>query len=133
MPNKKLALEWLEKAWHDLESARILFDANHFTDVIGIDLQQGIEKTLKSLLAYQNKKIIKTHNLIILADESKNLIFLNEDQTRLFELATLYYKEGRYPDFNTEMPEKKDIIDIMNLAYNLYYQAVKIVDNQNKP
>ena len=36
MPNKKIALEWLEKAWHDLESARILIDADHFTDVIGV-------------------------------------------------------------------------------------------------
>jgi len=47
-----------------------------------------------------NKKIIKTHNLIILADESKNLIFLNEDQTRLFELATLYYKELIYKKYS---------------------------------
>jgi len=47
-----------------------------------------------------NKKIIKTHNLIILADENKNLIFLNEDQTRLFELATLYYKELIYKKYS---------------------------------
>jgi len=68
MPNRTLALEWLERAWHDLESARILFEVDHFTDVIGVDIQQSIEKTLKSLLAFQNKKIIKTHNLVILQD-----------------------------------------------------------------
>jgi len=42
MPNKALANEWLVRAWHDLEGARILFNAGHFTDVIGVDLQQSI-------------------------------------------------------------------------------------------
>ena len=54
MPNEILAKEWLTKAWHDLSSARILYDADHFTDSIAIDLQQAIEKTLKSIMAYNN-------------------------------------------------------------------------------
>jgi len=45
MPNKPLAVEWLAKAYHDLSSARILYAANHYTDTIGIDLQQSIEKS----------------------------------------------------------------------------------------
>lgn len=32
MPNEKSAKEWLKKAWHDLSSAQILYDAGHYTD-----------------------------------------------------------------------------------------------------
>ncbi|MDH4202546.1 MAG: HEPN domain-containing protein [Phycisphaerae bacterium] len=63
MPNKSLAEQWLVKAWHDLKSAQILYDAGHFTDSIGCDCQQAIEKMLKSFLAYENKKIKRTHDL----------------------------------------------------------------------
>jgi len=34
MPNKTYAKEWLEKAYHDLSSATILFNSNHYTDTI---------------------------------------------------------------------------------------------------
>ena len=44
MPNKSLAKEWLVKAYHDLSAAEVLFNAEHFTDSIGFDLQQSIEK-----------------------------------------------------------------------------------------
>ncbi len=61
--NKTAAKEWLRIASHDLLSAQILFDANHFTDSIGNDLQQALEKMLKSFLAYQNAKIPKSYDL----------------------------------------------------------------------
>jgi len=68
MPNKTYAKQWLTKAYHDLSSARILFDACHFTDSIACDLQQSIEKCLKYFLAYENKRLKKTHNLIELSE-----------------------------------------------------------------
>ena len=46
--NKTSAKEWLVIAFHDLQSAKILYEANHYTDSIGNDLQQSIEKILKS-------------------------------------------------------------------------------------
>ena len=36
--NKKSAKEWLEKAWHNYSAARILFDSNHYTDVVAVEL-----------------------------------------------------------------------------------------------
>lgn len=46
--NKTSATEWLIIAYHDLKSAQILFAANHYTDSIGNDLQQSIEKIPKT-------------------------------------------------------------------------------------
>ena len=62
--NETSAIEWLNKAYHHKSSAELLYKAKHFTDVIAIDLHYAIEVMLKSILAYQNKKIIKTHSLI---------------------------------------------------------------------
>jgi hypothetical protein len=57
MPNKSSALEWLRIAYHDFLSATILYHAEHFTDSIGNDLQQSIEKILKSISAYGSAPI----------------------------------------------------------------------------
>jgi hypothetical protein len=43
MSNKIYAQEWLELAKHNLQGAEILFAADHFTDVIGCEIQQAIE------------------------------------------------------------------------------------------
>ena len=42
--NKTSAKEWLVKVWHDLSSANILFEAEHYTDSIGVDLHYALEK-----------------------------------------------------------------------------------------
>ncbi len=54
--NKTAALEWLRISYHDLKSAQILFSVNHYTDNIGNDLQQALEKMLKAIIA---SKILK--------------------------------------------------------------------------
>jgi hypothetical protein len=59
MPNKTSSIEWLRIAYHDLLSAKILFNAHHFTDSIGNDLQQSLEKILKAFPAYNNEQIKK--------------------------------------------------------------------------
>ena len=62
MPNKTSSMEWLRIAFHDLQSAKILFLANHFTDSIGNDLQQALEKILKSILPFKSERINTSHN-----------------------------------------------------------------------
>lgn len=57
MGNKESAIQWLTKAYHDLSSAQVLYAADHYTDTIASDLQQAIEKMLKSFLAYENAPI----------------------------------------------------------------------------
>ncbi|MCF6331155.1 MAG: HEPN domain-containing protein [Sulfurimonas sp.] len=41
--NETASIEWLTIAYHDFRSAQILYEANHYTDSIGNDLQQAIE------------------------------------------------------------------------------------------
>ena len=43
MPNKTYALEWLEYSKRNIQAAQILFRENHYTDVIAVELHQGVE------------------------------------------------------------------------------------------
>jgi len=61
--NKTAAREWLTKAWHHFSSAKLLFIADHYTDIIAVELHYSIEIALKSFLAYENLKILRSHEL----------------------------------------------------------------------
>ena len=38
------------KTYANLDTARLLYDVNHYEDIIGVELQQSLEKLLKSIL-----------------------------------------------------------------------------------
>ncbi len=64
MPNKAYALEWITFAKKNLDTAKLLFKLNHYEDIIGIELQQCLEKTLKSIMANKNIKIPRDRDLV---------------------------------------------------------------------
>jgi len=120
--NKTASMEWLTIAYHDLKSAQILYAAEHFTDSIGSDLQQAIEKILKSIWAYENQKILKTHDLyeIYISIET---IQLEEDEIIILEMATEYMKEDRYPNANYSLPPREEIKGVMEFTEVLFHRV----------
>ncbi len=126
MANKTHAIEWLEKSYHDLDSAKILYEAGHFTDTIGYILHQSIEKIFKSYLAYDNTPILKTHNLVELNELLE--LDLNEDDIRLLAIATTYHTKQRYPSPHKKLPTKEEIKAILELTAELFDHACKKLD-----
>ncbi len=51
--DSKIYQDWFDKADHDLEAAKILFQDDAFMDVVGYHLHQAIEKYLKGFFALQ--------------------------------------------------------------------------------
>ena len=100
MPNKRSAKEWLIVAKHDLSSAKVLYEDDHYTDTIGMLLQQSLEKMLKSVLAYNNKPIKKSHDLLEIYSLI-NLSLLEKVELDILELATGFFQENRYPNILT--------------------------------
>ncbi len=127
MPNKVYAKEWIELARHNLQGAEILFEAGHFTDVIGCEIQQAIEKVLKSLFALRNFKILKSHNLIELVANQQD-IELSEEELSLLECATQYYLEDRYPNPRYSLPSRDEIEKTLILARSLLLRICTIID-----
>ena len=66
MPNQAYALEWLNLAKKNLETARLLIREKHYTDSIALEVHQTVEKTLKAVFAYHCVAIPRTHSLTIL-------------------------------------------------------------------
>ncbi|WP_321777509.1 HEPN domain-containing protein [Sulfurimonas sp.] len=125
MPNKVSAIEWLRISYHDLKSAEILLDANHYTDSIGNDLQQSLEKMLKAIFAYNNQQIKKSHDLVEIYVNIKDELDITENEIDFLEKATQYFKEDRYPNPYYSLPPKEEIIEILEFTQDLYEKICK--------
>lgn len=125
MGNKIYALEWLRFASRSLITAIHLFEVNHFTDIIVVDAQQAIEKILKALLAYENRKITRTHNLDELASLITDKILFDDHEIRLLEKITDYYREDRYPNPNYTLPTQEETKEILDFAQKLFDDVCK--------
>lgn len=100
MPNQAYALEWLNLAKKNLETARLLIREKHYTDSIALEVHQTVEKTLKAVFAYHSVAIPRTHSLTIL------FRFVSEkfhiDNSGIDELIVIsdYYRLIVTPDRN---------------------------------
>jgi len=120
MANKTYAIEWLVKSRHDLEGAKLLCSSNHYTDTIGYVLHQSLEKMLKSILAYENKSILKTHNLVELYELLSDHISLDEEKIYLLSIATTYQTHQRYPVVQKKLPDAEEILQVLEFSQELF-------------
>lgn len=120
MVNKKYACEWMQKAHHDLEGARLLYEADHYTDTIAYILHQSLEKILKAITAYQNEPIRKTHNLLELYELLTIEIDLDENEIFLLSIATTYQTKQRYPVVHKKLPASEEIKNILDFTEKLF-------------
>jgi HEPN domain-containing protein len=128
MANKTYAKEWLTFSLKNLNTAKLLFDVNHYEDIIGIELQQSLEKLLKSIMANENIKIPKDHDLIKLYFTIESFIDILEDELVKLRIATNYYKEDRYPNPYYCLPSREEIKEVLNFTENLFDNVCKILD-----
>jgi len=117
--NETSAKEWLTKAWHHYSSGVVLYDVQHYTDVIAVDLHYAVEITLKSILAYENKKIAKTHDISELAKLLEDKISFNEDDQRMMVMITTYHIKGSYPTPNRKLPSRDEIKRVIDFSHFL--------------
>ncbi len=130
--NRQASKEWLTIAFHDLQSAHILYEANHYTDSIGTDLQQALEKSFKSLIAYKNEKIPKTHNLLELYEYIKSDIFIDEAELIFLARATQYFKEDRYPNPYYSLPLREEIAEVLAFSENFFESVCAVLGIERK-
>lgn len=116
MPNKPYAVEWLFFAKRNIDTAVLLYNASHYEDIIGIELQQALEKVLKSVLAFQNLKIPKEHDLVKIYFLIEPFIVLQEQDVVRLRMATDYYKEDRYPNPYYQLPSREEIKDMLDFT-----------------
>lgn len=96
---RNIVKEWIEKADHDLGSAKLIYlHLPEYFDTIGFHCQQATEKYLKSMLKHFEIEYQRTHNLVYLLD----LLSLKMDiQDEIYDKAILlngFSVQIRYPD-----------------------------------
>jgi len=114
--SRRQAGQWLAKAQGDLDSAKILFQANPPQWETGLfHCQQAAEKVLKGWLAFHEIPFLKTQDLAVLlnlcAEKEKGFLPWQESLPRLTPFAT----ESRYPGDALE-PAAEDIREAKKIA-----------------
>jgi HEPN domain-containing protein len=90
------AREWLEKALDDLESARVLAEADHAGNAL-YHCQQSAEKSLKGYLTWHDIAFRKTHNLKELGESCARIDASLEQIAARAHILTDYSWKMRYP------------------------------------
>lgn len=117
--NVTSAKDWLVKSWHHYSSAKILFDAHHFTDCIAVELHYSIEISLKAILAYRNDKIVKSHDLLEIHALIGEQIEFYDDELALLDIATRYHIKESYPNPTRLLPPRDEIKTVLEFADQL--------------
>ena len=118
--NETAAKEWLTKAWHHYSSAKLLYKANHYSDIIAVELHYSIEIILKSFLAFENKKILRTHELFEIYELINTKIKFDESEIKLLSIATDYHIEEAYPAFDRQLPIREEIKEVLDFTESLF-------------
>lgn len=109
MPNQTYALEWLNLANRNLQTARLLIREKHYTDIIALEIQQTIEKTFKSVYAYYGVSIPKTHSLTLLFSFVNEKIKLEDIDIDVIIIVSDYYETDRYPGPRYTIPSRDEV------------------------
>ena len=108
---------WKQGAEDDLVTAKILIHENRLLHGLFF-CHLVIEKIIKAhIVKYTNEVAPKSHNLIFLSDKAE-LNFNDKDEIFLGVLMK-YQLQGRYPDYNPNIPIKNNVIDYLNKTTSL--------------
>jgi HEPN domain-containing protein len=128
MPNKTYALEWLSFSKRNLETAILLFNQKHYSDIIAIEIHQSLEKALKALYAYYGISIRKTHSLIELFENCNKYIDITDISLENIIEISDYYDSERYPGPSYFIPSGNEIEKNIAVASVIYDKVKKAVE-----
>ncbi len=130
MPNRPYAFEWLNVSKHNLDTAKLLFKENHYTDIIGVEIQQATEKAIKALIAYHNIKIPRDHDLVKLYFMIERFLPIAEEDIVKLRIISDFYKDDRYPNPRYMLPTKEEISETLAFSDHLFHKILEIMGIQ---
>ncbi len=95
----ELINEWIDKADHDLGSAKLIYlHIPKYFDTIAFHCQQAVEKYLKAILVFYDLDFKRSHNLVYLLDLLSCKIEIDEQTYDKAILLNGFSVQIRYPD-----------------------------------
>lgn len=95
----KVIKDWIDKADHDLGSAKLIYlHIPDYFDTIAFHCQQAAEKYLKGVLEYYGIEFQRSHNLVYLLDLLSQKVDIAEDTYDKAIMLNGFSVQIRYPD-----------------------------------
>lgn len=130
-----LTRDWLTKAKHDLQNARIVgATVDGPLDTAIYHCQQAAEKALKGWLAWRGLAVVKTHDLVRLLEDAAD----DQPDFAKFEEAadilTPYVSAFRYPGLtNDPMPSREEFDAALQHAQTIYDFVLSLLPPAAQP
>lgn len=118
-PSRELARRWFQKAEHDLLNVENNLKAERYaSDTVCFHCQQAAEKYLKGFLAWHQLAFTRTHDLLDLLKQIRQLTNVG-DETLSASLSLLdhYSVSVRYPQEYEEEPDEQEVREAVEAAY----------------
>lgn len=91
--------EWIEKADHDLGSAKVIYlHLPDYFDTIAFHCQQAVEKYIKAILVFHNVEFQRSHDLVYLLELLSHKIEIDELKFRKAFSLNNFGVQIRYPN-----------------------------------
>jgi HEPN domain-containing protein len=123
--------EWIDKADHDLGSAKLIFlHIPDYFDSIAFHCQQAVEKYIKAMLVYYGIEFQRSHNLIYLLDLLAKKIDIAEDRYDKAIILNGFCVQIRYPE-KTIYLSKEELESSLAIAQDFRDFTIMIVGLEN--
>lgn len=131
----KLVREWLTKALHDLQTARIVANAvDGPLDTAIYHCQQAAEKSVKGWLTADNAVFEKTHDIRHLVRQAAGVLPEFSRFTVVAEVLTPYVSAFRYPGLtNDPMPSREEFDEALQHAQTIYDFVLNLLPKEARP
>ncbi len=124
--NKKVK-DWIDKANHDLGSAKLIYlHIPDYFDTIAFHCQQATEKYLKSILEYYGIEFQRSHTLVYLLDLLAQRIDIAENIYDKAIMLNGFSVQIRYPD-NTIYLTKEELETSISISQEFRDFAIKTI------
>jgi len=120
--------EWIEKADHDLGSAKIIYlHLPDYFDTIAFHCQQAVEKYLKALLVYYRIEFSRSHDLVYLLELLSRKIEIDDSKFRRAFSLNNFGVQIRYPNKIVKLT-KEEIESAIEISQEFRDFAVDIIE-----
>ena len=131
----QLTCEWLTKALHDIQTARITANTPEGPlDTAIYHCQQAAEKSVKGWLTGNNLSFEKTHDIRRLIRQAAALRAEFEGFAAAAEILTPYVSAFRYPGLTDDLMPSREEFDIaLQHAETIYDFVLKLLPPPARP
>jgi HEPN domain-containing protein len=130
-----LTREWLTKALHDLQTARIIANApDGPLDTAIYHCQQAAEKSLKGWLTANSNPFEKTHDIRRLIKQAASALPDFNRFSTAAEVLTPYVSAFRYPGLTDDpMPSREEFDEALQYAETIYDFVLNLLPTAARP